>query len=225
MVFPTPINKVEASEINTEMVSLSLGEESRIATELSEYGVSNEDINSLITKLNNGELWDSLTNAVPVSQETKILDNGDTTQTIYKYEDGSVYITETTEGEEIVYDSTSENTIQPFGVSGGSSQTGSGYTLIKGATVTGTNVIIKMQFKTDYEQWTKGGGQINRAYDYKISVQPGSYTNPKFATVNSKNRYLKVDANVNAGGVGTTRTGKLSIIMSAAGKVSSKFEW
>lgn len=225
MFLPAPTNKVEAAEVDSEIVSLSLEDESRIVTELNDYGVSNKDVNSLINKLKHGILWDSLTDAAPVSEEIKHLDNGDTTQIIYKYEDGSVYVTETIEGEETFYESPSDNSIQPLSVSGGSSQTGSGYTLIKGASVTGSNVLISMKFKADYEQWSGGGGKINNAYDYNISVQPGSYSNPKFTTVNSKNRYLKVDASVNAGGVGTMRTAKLSIIMNSAGKVSSKFEW
>lgn len=219
-----PLHTVNAdsSEPAKDEVTLSNNEELRIINELKELNVNDEDIESLIIKLESGIPWDSFTDVEPISEETTVSSDNESVRTIYRYEDGSVYINETTGGEKETVDN---NEIRPYSVTGGNTTSGSGYTLTKGATVTGSNVLVTMKFKADYERWSGGGGKINRVYDYNINVQPGTYSNPHFVRVNNRNRYLKADVAVQGGGMSVTRTAKLSIIMNSSGRVSSSFSW
>jgi len=73
--------------------TLSSADQVTIEQGLSDAGVSAVDIATLMQKLANGQVWDSLTGAAPVS--TKTSTSGDIVTTIQRYADGSVAVLET----------------------------------------------------------------------------------------------------------------------------------
>jgi len=94
---------------------------------LSNAGVSATDIATLMEKLANGEVWDSLTSADPVSSETSR--SGDIVKTIQRYADGSVAVLETENPTPNTSGGTKSGMVQPMatGTTGCTQSTSSQY--------------------------------------------------------------------------------------------------
>lgn len=154
-----------------------------IIKELRNYNVSEENIDALMWKYENGIPWDSLSGEFQHFEPQKFINVGDYFQEITYYPDGSISISDTTLGKEVPF-----HAITPASVGGGDLDYGStgqwwSYT---GATVKQNTILIHASFKIDYSGNQTSIGQISSVYDYKITVYGGSSS---FESLTITNKY------------------------------------
>ncbi|GBF10237.1 hypothetical protein TEPIDINF_001741 [Tepidibacillus infernus] len=178
-----------------------------IKENLTEMGVDEKTQNSLINKLKEGQIWDSM--------NVKMKDKG-ITNTILKtdangtkvqstktvYPDGSVNVVNITIPSPEL---DSEFSVQD--VSGGTASCGSGYCNYYGVKVDGGNGIVNASFLADYTFVDGGYDYISKAYQPRVEVYFGSFsdvTGPvilraKETSYQSARAYLKWTFNNDAG--------------------------
>lgn len=187
--FACPVYAVESNKVSNnstviiennniiEANKLSIDEEASLTGFLSENDVDSSTINSLIDKVNKGELWDCLkeeyNNIEPSYVNTS--PNGETTEK-YVYPDGSIKVCEINAPQDI----------QSRSVSDIFWNSGSGYSIARGAKVRESVGLATASFYADFELIRGGYDQINRVYDYSITTLGGTYSSPSLSIVRSK---------------------------------------
>ncbi len=172
----TTIASDKALALNLETSQNSKLEDSNITSSISreevikwyqENGVDQETIDSLMKKLDNNELLDSIN---PSMKSKGIVTFSDENETRIVYPDGSISITGV-EGGEINYVPQSKASI-----SGGTTSSGSGYFIRKGAKVYNKSGILDMHFYADFTNVQRGDDKIDRVYDKKCKSYLGTWT-------------------------------------------------
>lgn len=193
-----------------------------IREQLNSYGVSQETTESLIAKLDRGEIWDSLNPEKKGTEKTIKIDNY-TEKKIFP--DGSIIINEIDTADATIENipprytsptiggnggSSDPGLISPFAtVGGGTVTSGSGYTNVKGATVKSVAILVNAYYKVNYGIAYSGNDSITSVYGYNITVVRGSYSLESFGVkrgtenVNGK-AYASLRFAGTIDGVGTT---------------------
>lgn len=218
----------EASELESTNPGIEqqveVSDREYIENALRSNGLSEDTIDSLLNKLDNGELWDSLKGVNPISEQTTTNENG-VSKTIRTYADGSITITEVGGGAVTeVVENSDGNMISPASVTGGTVTSGSGYRIVRGATVKDSNIVITMSYRVDYEQWSGGRGKINRVYLPSVKVVPGSFSNVKFGSISTTQKYLQADVSVGAMGWTGSKIARLYVQLDSNGYPYSVFD-
>ncbi|MER7521346.1 MULTISPECIES: hypothetical protein [unclassified Streptomyces] len=173
---PTSNNVVEQSQQITAEDIASLKEF------LTSYNVDETTQDQLITKLKNGEVWDSIKQGQePVNTVEKTTEeNG--VETISTFKDGSIAVT-TLEPTIVEFTEKAPTTggFSTFAVSPGTVTSGSGYKNFKKAKAYVYTGIANAHFYADFTIVQGGNDYISRVYDYKIVGIGGtaSYDNLK----------------------------------------------
>lgn len=81
-----------------------------------------------------------------------------------------------------------------------------------------------MTFRVDYEQWSGGGGKINRTYLPTVSVIPGSFSNVKFGSLSTTQKYLQADISIGAMGWTGSKIARLYVQLDRNGYPYSIFD-
>lgn len=167
----TPVNAeyVDKSEIYEE-----------IRNGLAKYDVDEETQNHLIWKLENGEMWDSMSGEYIdlQPQERYFSENHLFEKTTYP--DGSIKISDIYGGEYKEFDP-----IGTCGIGGGDFEWGSAGRWWKytGATASESIILVKASFKIDYSGHERLQAQIDRIYDYSIMIIGGTYSYEHFKII------------------------------------------
>lgn len=137
-----------------------------------QYGVNESIQNELINKINNGQPLDSMkenTEAVSsyVKNTNRVIEN------VSVYQDGSISVTSV---EPVVEEIIGNDFITPFGIGGGSSNSGSGYVNNKNKKVYYNTGIINAYFFANYTFVNGGNDYISSAYDPKVVVTFGTHS-------------------------------------------------
>lgn len=160
-------SEIQTSETNT----LSTEERNNLHSFLEKYGVDSNTQYELITKWENGEVWDSLKeNEEPVD----VYRNDTTSETVYTYSDGSVAIMSIDPGEVTEVPAEKDNSgITPLSVDPGDVTSGSGYVVHSGSRVYKHAGIMNASFLADFTLVQRGNDRIDRVYDYTVTTSGG----------------------------------------------------
>lgn len=160
--------------INQEQTQISQNDIIQLKTFLNDYGVNQKTQNTLLNKLESGEIWDSLKkNEKPThSYETE---NNDVTEKVEVYKDGSIIVTSINYEEVEEVNEISENKlISPLAVSPGTVTGGSGYKNFKKAKVYYNSGIANAHFYANFTIVFGGNDYISNVYDQKVTAIGGS---------------------------------------------------
>lgn len=167
---------IENSDVDTDSLSRE-----EVIKWFKDNGVDQETINSLMEKLNNNEMLDSIN---PEMQSRGIVTYSDDNETRIVYPDGSITVTGI-EGGEIINVPQSRASI-----SGGSVSSGSGYSTRKGAKVYHNSGFLNMSFYATYTNVQGGYDKIDSVYDKKCTSYLGNWSYLSFGR-----QKIKEDAN------------------------------
>ena len=172
-------NSVVAKEDNKKIELVE------VEKELQRNGVKQDDINKLMSKLENHIPWDNMNGSLPVKKE-KYKDN-DFIIDKQIFNDGSYII------KKIDLRNSSESTSPvPFSISGGNYSSGSGWYGYTGVKVSSYYGTFNYGFVADYFHYSNGYGHITNVYSpwywgagtvsYSSLYIGNSYGNPAYAT-------------------------------------------
>lgn len=180
LIFST---NAHAAELNKEPISV----ESilNIKRDLSEMGVDPTIQAKLITKLEKGELWDSMNpHMTDQGTVTKHIITDHNKNKVYQtkttFPDGSVNVVSITTHDP---SSPTSEIITPLGISGGSSTCGSGYCTYFGVKVYSGNGVVSANFLADYTLVNGGFDYIDNVYQGSAKAQVGTISNLKEPTI------------------------------------------
>ncbi len=161
------IDVIDANEI-----TISNDLKLEIKESLDELGIDETTQDSLINKLEKGEIWDSM-DKEQVSQIPEDYFNVSEKEPVkrYTFPDGSVI-----EQKIEIPTTKSQSNISPSAISGGSVVSGSGYTTYKGVKVSKTSGLMGMGFYANYTFVQGGSDIIESVYDRWVKVVGGSYS-------------------------------------------------
>ena len=160
MVFNT--YAMEVAEVESDPISLEVCE---MRNDLLEIGVSADKVDTLIAKLQDGELLDSMKEEYADMEPTSVIRLGnDFIQETYEYPDGSVKQTRVSEG------------VFTGSISGGNYDVGSYYYTWTGAKVFATWGVVTASYYADFEG-TQYSSKINNVYDVGIVTAGGTFSN------------------------------------------------
>lgn len=146
-------NNSNVIEVQNEENTLTEKDKSEVDDWMKSNGVKKDTRESLIEKLEDGEVWDSMNSSSPVKVEK--LDKSSIKET---YADGSILI----KGMEDVPVRTLRS------LSGGETSSGSGYQNVKGKKVYVYGGTINAQFYADYTLVNNGYDYISKVYNKKV---------------------------------------------------------
>ncbi|MCG3086674.1 hypothetical protein [Sporosarcina cyprini] len=186
-----------------------------IQNSLSQYGVQQKVQVELLSKLEKGELWDSMKeDSIPVEEETVETTTG--TKTIRKFEDGSILITG------ILAVESDPSSYKPLGkydgVTPGTIIKGSGYVSYKDAVVYYDDLVTYIAFNANFTILQGAMDFIDRVWEPKFKSKVGSATNISVGIIQAKETLddpaeAKMDLTINwyNGGVGAVTYLKLLV--------------
>ena len=185
--------------------TLSNEDLSEIKAALHEYGITEEVQESLIEKLENGEVWDCM-NPEKTSQIPEGYLNVSIDDPIKRYDfpDGSFIETKL----EIVKD----DFISNYDITEGSTSSGTGYVNRTGVKITASKgALLGMGFFADFTHVQSGYDQISRVYDQWVKVIGGNASSVTLQIVKANEdsngpAQAKLTAQVNWLGIGTSGT-------------------
>lgn len=157
--------KIFASSEN----SMSTEDELRVRNFLVENNVNSEDIEKLLKKYENGEIWDSLNPNVSSIRTEKYKKDNNVITKMY-FPDGSVTVKE-------IIDEPNEDSISTRKVSGGTWSSGTGYRNCYGALVRVNHGVVDMSFEADFSIHQNNYDKINDVYHGDYFVAGGTVSN------------------------------------------------
>lgn len=149
---------------DTEIMSINKEE---VIKWFKDNGLDQDTIDSLIKKLDSGKLIDAIN---PSMKSRGIVTYSDNYKTKIIYPDGSITITGIEGGEIINIPKTKAS------ITGGTSSTGSGYTIRKGAKVYHNSGVLNMSFYATYTNVQGGYDKIDSVYDKKCTSYLGTWS-------------------------------------------------
>ena len=183
----------------------------QIQLELDKSNIPKSTQIKLITKLKNGEQWDSM-NPEKLKQIPKdyFKISGKTSETKrYTFEDGSF----------IEQSINIEPTYTVKDIDGGTVNNGTGYHSVKGANVHVKKGVISLGFKADYTLNNRMDDDIDNVYDDCVKVIGGSYSNRNLKIISKKENAngpakAELTADVSfAGGILASDTERLTLFV------------
>lgn len=168
-----------------------------VKTWLKENGVDDSTADSLMKKLEKNQAWDSLKNKKAKIKTQGIVEkiNKDETKTTYPdgtielteitdgavttkitYPDGSIELTGIIDGEVTTKPADSDGSIQLLSIDNGTVTKGSGYISYKGSKIYHYTGVVNAHYYADYTYVTGAYDYIDRAYSPSISVFTGTYS-------------------------------------------------
>ena len=190
IIFGTQVSTF-AQEQNINISSKELKE---LRTNLQELGIDDKTQDSLIKKLYNGEVWDSMNPNEIAKVPTDLLTPSiNEPIKIYKFPDGSVIKREIKipEDTNLIFRSP-----------------GSGYTTYRNVLISENNGTVGASFRADMGFAQEGYDEILEVYDYQITVVAGSYSDVELNIYRRKETstspayaYLRFHFTSNQGGI------------------------